>query len=132
MPPANASQRFSLVEPGSGTRIDAFAEEVEVGLSATPKRLACRFLYDAVGSELFEEICELPEYYLTRAEREILSTRAAEIATCFEAPVTLVELGSGSASKTRLLIESFLRRTARCATSPSTSPAARSRRALGS
>jgi L-histidine N-alpha-methyltransferase len=63
-----------------------------------------------VGSSLFEEICQVPEYYLTRAEREILAARAEAITACFEEPITLAELGSGSSSKTRLLIEAFLLR----------------------
>ena len=78
------------------------AADVRAGLTAAPKRLSCRYFYDPVGSELFEEICRLPEYYLTRAERSILAERADEIAALFSQGVTLVELGSGSASKTRL------------------------------
>src|SRR6266498_2349216 len=66
-----------------------------------------------LGSLLFEEICELPEYYLTRTERAILTERAAEIAALFPEETALVELGSGSAAKTRLLIEAFLERRAR-------------------
>src|SRR5262249_41149608 len=75
---------------------------------ARRKRLHCRYFYDAEGSRLFEEICALPEYYLTRTERRILRERAAEIARGFPGPVALVELGSGSAVKTRLLIEALL------------------------
>ena len=81
----------------------AFARDVEEGLTAEPKRLPCRYLYDARGSALFEEICCLPEYYLTRTERQILAERAEEIAGLFPEETALVELGSGSAAKTRLL-----------------------------
>ena len=88
----------------------AFARDVRVGLTAAPKWLPCRYFYDAEGSALFEEICSLPEYYLTRTERQILAERAAEIAGLFQEPIALVELGSGSAAKTRLLIEAFLQR----------------------
>jgi L-histidine Nalpha-methyltransferase len=88
----------------------AFARDVRVGLTAARKWLSCHYLYDAEGSQLFEEICALPEYYLTRTERQILAERAAEIAGLFPGPIALVELGSGSAAKTRLLIEAFLER----------------------
>ncbi len=86
------------------------AADVRAGLTAAPKRLSCRYFYDPVGSELFEEICRLPEYYLTRAEGAILEERAEEIADLFGGKVALVELGSGSAVKTRLLMEVLIRR----------------------
>ncbi len=85
-----------------------FAEDVRRGLSATPKHLFPKYLYDELGSQLFEAICLLPEYYLTRAENEILSRHAAEIVGTIETPNTLIEMGSGSASKTRLIIEALL------------------------
>jgi L-histidine N-alpha-methyltransferase len=88
----------------------SLALAVREGLTARPKRLPCRLLYDAEGSRLFEEICGLPEYYLTRADREILAERADEIAERMGAGATLVELGSGSGRKTSLLIAAFLRR----------------------
>src|SRR5919108_2369334 len=99
---------LAIVEPAA--RAASFAHEVRAGLSAVPKRIPCRFFYDAEGSRLFEAICELPEYYVTRAEREILAAHADEIAASVPAETTLVELGSGSATKTRLLIEALLRR----------------------
>ncbi len=110
MPPPDLAQRYTLIDADLTVQLSCFAEEVARGLSATPKRLPCRFFYDDAGSELFEAICDLPEYYLTRAEREILVERADEIASLFAAPIALAELGSGSSSKTRLLIEAFLRR----------------------
>jgi L-histidine N-alpha-methyltransferase len=82
----------------------ALREDVRAGLSATPKWLPPKWFYDARGSELFEQITRLPEYYPTRAEREILRTRAGEIAAITKAH-TLVELGSGSSEKTRLLLD---------------------------
>ena len=86
----------------------SFAEEVRRGLTSSAKNLPCRFFYDRLGSQLFEQICELSEYYPTRAERSILEKRSDEIAERFQRPPSLVELGSGSATKTRLLIESLL------------------------
>ena len=79
------------------------------GLSASPKELSSRFFYDAEGSRLFEEICELPEYYLTRAESEILETASKDLARRLPQIETLVELGSGSATKTELLLSAFAR-----------------------
>ena len=79
-------------------------EEVRVGLSSTPKELQPKWFYDERGSELFDEITHLPEYYLTRAERSILERRAGEIAAIADA-TTLIELGSGTSDKTRLLLD---------------------------
>ncbi|MEV4613039.1 L-histidine N(alpha)-methyltransferase [Kitasatospora sp. NPDC049258] len=76
------------------------------GLSAAPRTLPSKWFYDAHGSELFERITRLPEYYPTRAEQEILARRAPEIATLTGAR-TLVELGSGSSRKTRLLLDAL-------------------------
>ncbi|MEU9344003.1 L-histidine N(alpha)-methyltransferase [Streptomyces sp. NPDC048278] len=84
----------------------ALRADVLTGLTATPKTLPPKWFYDARGSELFEQITELPEYYPTRAEREILRTRSGEIAAASGAR-TLVELGSGSSEKTRLLIDAL-------------------------
>ncbi|MGI5253987.1 L-histidine N(alpha)-methyltransferase [Actinacidiphila glaucinigra] len=81
----------------------ALRADVAHGLTRSPKQLPPKWFYDARGSELFEEITRLPEYYPTRAEREILHARAPEIAKASGAR-TLVELGSGSSEKTRLLI----------------------------
>ncbi|MER5178341.1 L-histidine N(alpha)-methyltransferase [Streptomyces sp. NPDC002896] len=82
----------------------ALRADVLHGLTHTPKTLPPKWFYDARGSELFEEITELPEYYPTRAEREILLARSAEIAEV-SAARTLVELGSGSSDKTRHLLD---------------------------
>ncbi len=82
---------------------DSLRADARAGLTATPKTLPPKWFYDAAGSELFEKITALPEYYPTRAEREILQARAAHIAAASRA-ATLVELGSGSSVKTRLLI----------------------------
>jgi L-histidine Nalpha-methyltransferase len=84
------------------------ADDVRAGLGASPKRLPPKYFYDALGSTLFEAICLLPEYYPTRAEHEILAASAGEIVAGVGSPVELVELGSGNAQKTRLLIEALL------------------------
>jgi L-histidine Nalpha-methyltransferase len=85
------------------------ADDVRKGLSAQPKRFLPKYFYDALGSQLFEAICLLPEYYLTRAENEILQRYSDEIVAAVDGQKTLVEMGSGSASKTRLVIEALLR-----------------------
>jgi dimethylhistidine N-methyltransferase len=87
-----------------------FARDVRAGLSSSPKQLFPKYLYDQLGSRLFEAICEVPEYYLTRAEHEILSTHADDIVATIPDCDTLIELGSGSAEKTRQLIEALIRR----------------------
>ncbi|MDX2604993.1 L-histidine N(alpha)-methyltransferase [Streptomyces caniscabiei] len=84
----------------------ALRADVLEGLTRTPKTLPPKWFYDARGSELFEKITELPEYYPTRAEREILVGRAGEIAAASGAR-TLVELGSGSSDKTRHLLDAM-------------------------
>nr|WP_222109153.1 L-histidine N(alpha)-methyltransferase [Streptomyces cupreus] len=84
----------------------ALRADVLQGLTRTPKTLPPKWFYDAHGSELFEQITELPEYYPTRAEREILITRADDIAAATHAR-TLVELGSGSSEKTRYVIDAL-------------------------
>ena len=84
----------------------ALRQDVLSGLGTQPKSLPPKWFYDARGSELFEEITRLPEYYPTRAEREILQTRAGELARRTGARA-LVELGSGSSEKTRLLLDAL-------------------------
>jgi len=109
MPPP-ARDRFTLISFPAEKRLARFAHDVRAGLTASPKWLSCCYFYDHLGSRLFEAICELPEYYLTRAETAILLAHAEEIAGFFPGPTDLIELGSGSAVKTRLLIEAFLQR----------------------
>ncbi|MER6381303.1 L-histidine N(alpha)-methyltransferase [Streptomyces sp. NPDC001250] len=84
----------------------ALRADVLNGLTDQPKWLPPKWFYDARGSELFEQITELPEYYPTRAEREILATRSGEIAAASGAR-TLIELGSGSSEKTRHLLDAL-------------------------
>src|SRR5437870_2494321 len=98
-----ARQRYALIATDQEDRQAAFARDVRLGLTSSPKHLPCCYFYDREGSRLFEAICDLPEYYVTRAEHEILQARAEEIVSRCPTPLTLVELGSGNASKTRLL-----------------------------
>jgi L-histidine N-alpha-methyltransferase len=96
---------------------DAIAREVRVGLSATPKTLAPWLFYDEAGSDLFEQITQLPEYYLTRTERDIFTAHAEEIireAAASHGPhpagkLTLIELGAGTATKTGILLAAAVR-----------------------
>jgi L-histidine Nalpha-methyltransferase len=100
---------------GSAVRIDShldgaqersLAADVLDGLTRSPKELPPKHFYDARGAELFDQICELPEYYPTRTERAILQERAAELAALTGA-ADLVELGSGTAAKTRVLLDAL-------------------------
>jgi L-histidine N-alpha-methyltransferase len=84
------------------------AADVRAGLQARPKRLPPWLFYDARGSALFEEITRLPEYYVTRTERAILTECADDIVDAAGSPASLIELGAGSASKTRVLITALL------------------------
>jgi L-histidine Nalpha-methyltransferase len=85
---------------------DALRRDVLDGLTQTPKSLPPKWFYDAVGSELFDQITRLPEYYPTRTEAQILRERSAEIAAASGAD-TLVELGSGTSEKTRMLLDAL-------------------------
>ncbi|QQM23264.1 L-histidine N(alpha)-methyltransferase [Rhodococcus sp. P-2] len=89
--------------------VDALRAEAREGLTAMPKWLSPKWFYDARGSELFEEITALPEYYPTRTERGLLAQYADEIAALTE-PEILIELGSGSSEKTRLLLDAMTAR----------------------
>lgn len=85
-----------------------FARDVLRGFSARQKSIPPLYFYDSVGSRLFEQITRLPEYYLTRTEQSILEANAHDILACSQGNLTLVEFGSGSSRKTRLLIEGLL------------------------
>ncbi|MDQ1739448.1 MAG: L-histidine Nalpha-methyltransferase [Pseudonocardiales bacterium] len=96
----------SFLDSTSAT--DELAADARGGLTSTPKSLPPRWFYDARGSELFEQITELPEYYPTRTEAQILRAHAGDIAAA--APVeTVIELGSGSSTKTQLLLDAWQR-----------------------
>lgn len=98
------SKPLQAQSPSALQRDDGFAAAVLHGLLQPQKSLPCRFLYDARGSALFEQITELPEYYPTRAETAILTRHASEIADGIGCDGALVELGSGSSRKTELLL----------------------------
>lgn len=90
---------------GSYQATDSTRAEVLRGLSGQPKTLPPKLFYDRAGARLFEEICELPEYYLTRTELQILEERAPEIAALCGERTALIEYGSGAGIKVRLLID---------------------------
>lgn len=96
-----------LLDPQASEKDDI--QDVINGLKQTPKNLPARYFYDQKGSQLFEQICELPEYYPTRTEASILHQYASEIVDRTQA-VELVELGSGSSSKTRYLFDVYRKR----------------------
>jgi dimethylhistidine N-methyltransferase len=105
MTPHDASTRLSLSVSDQTPVHREFHEAVVAGLSAPEKTLPTRFLYDRYGSELFDEICRLPEYYLTRSEQEIMDRYAAEMAEAIGDRALIVEYGSGASQKTRNLLE---------------------------
>lgn len=86
---------------------DVLRAEVIAGLDQLPKRLHPKFFYDAIGSVLFDRICEQPEYYLTRTERSILETRLPAFARDFGANARVIEPGSGASVKTRILLDAL-------------------------
>jgi dimethylhistidine N-methyltransferase len=97
--PSRAALRFPPAEADT-----SFARDVITGLSARPKRLSPKYFYDEVGAQLFDDITALPEYYLTRCELEILRERAPELARFFSENSALIEFGSGSSKKVRILL----------------------------
>lgn len=103
--PLAPGSRFVLVH--AGTSEEDFGRDVRVGLTAERKWLPPRWFYDALGSSLFDTICFLPEYYVMRAEGEVLTQHRAEIVSAFGPHVRLVELGSGAARKTRILLDAI-------------------------
>ncbi|MFN2576540.1 MAG: L-histidine N(alpha)-methyltransferase [Pyrinomonadaceae bacterium] len=117
---ANLTNQAKLGEPRSRLVVNDlarrhghadFSQDIREGLASSPKHLFPKYLYDELGSRLFEAICEVDEYYLTRAEDEILKTHCAEIVAAIPNCDTLIELGSGSAEKTRTIIDAFMRRS---------------------
>jgi len=97
---------LALDRPETADR-EEFRRAALAGLSRSPRAIPAKFLYDARGSALFDEICELPEYYLTRTETKILARRAKEIAALGGAGCALVEFGAGSSVKSRLLLDAM-------------------------
>ena len=106
----NELERFQFTRLAGGGADASDGADVVAGLTSAPKTLPCKYFYDAAGSQLFEQICETPEYYPTRTERSILTRHAGDIAA-LTGPCEIVELGSGSASKTRLLLDAYAEAT---------------------
>lgn len=100
---ARTALRYSARHEAAAS--ESFAEHVVHGLSDSPKWLSAKFFYDAAGSDLFEQITELPEYYPTRTELSILNRYAGEMAGFVPLSAALVEFGTGSTKKARILIE---------------------------
>jgi dimethylhistidine N-methyltransferase len=100
---SSAPFAFHDLAPGE----DSFRDAVLKGFGERRKSIPCKFLYDARGSALFEEICRLPEYYLTRTEIAILAENAADIATAIGPHSRLIEFGSGGSHKARILLEAL-------------------------
>jgi len=113
MPIEHRVQIVDLTETGRGFAVDA-----RDGLSASPKVMPPKYFYDELGSILFEAICHLPEYYVGRAETEILAERSGSIVSAVRQPFRLVELGCGSGAKTRYLIRAALARQTQLAYVP--------------
>ena len=105
--PANARTRFTLRRVAASDR--TFGDDVRAGLTAVRKSIPPRYFYDDLGSSLFDAICNLPEYYPTRVETELLRRHARDIAASISEVDRVVELGSGSANKTRLLLDTIVR-----------------------
>jgi L-histidine Nalpha-methyltransferase len=99
----SSASRFTLRH--GAVAADDFADDVRRGLTASPKTLPPRWFYDELGSSLFDAICFLPEYYVMRAEADVLHAHAREICDAFGTQIRLVELGSGAARKTRILLD---------------------------
>ncbi|HYD88632.1 MAG TPA: L-histidine N(alpha)-methyltransferase [Vitreimonas sp.] len=99
------ARRFEFID--LGPQQESFERAVLAGLAQPHKSVPCRFLYDARGSALFDHICDLPEYYLTRTETQILRDNAAAIAGWIGPDACLAELGSGSSVKTRIVLHAL-------------------------
>jgi dimethylhistidine N-methyltransferase len=106
---APAADRLVLRRQGVAAQQQQFLTDVAHGLALTPKRIPPKYFYDAMGSDLFEQITETPEYYPTRTEAELLERHGETIVEDAGLPETVVELGSGSARKTSLLLRRLLR-----------------------
>jgi len=85
--------------------IENFREEVLAGLSKSPRQLPCKFFYDERGAQLFQQICDLPEYYITRTEIEILRLHGADMVKALGPQIELIGLGTGAGTKARILLE---------------------------
>jgi dimethylhistidine N-methyltransferase len=100
---------LTAIEPGSGVppATSDLLSDVIAGLSSDPRALPCKYFYDEQGAALFKKICELPEYYVTRTEIDILDRNRAEIASQLGLNIELIGLGTGAGTKTRILVEAL-------------------------
>jgi dimethylhistidine N-methyltransferase len=103
-PRSSSAVAYRSVESETVDGSSSFAHDVVAGLTSRPKRLSPKYFYDHAGAQLFEEITRLPEYYPTRCELEILRTHASDMARFFPAGSALIEFGSGSSKKVRILL----------------------------
>lgn len=117
-PTSTVSDRLEISSLHAEGETHGFAQDVRAGLTASPRTLPAKYHYDELGSALFDAITVLPEYYLTRAETDILRDCGWEMVRALGNPIEFLELGSGSAIKTRLLIEEALRVQRRLRYSP--------------
>src|SRR4029078_4194790 len=99
----------SLTAPPQLSAVESadFLADVIAGLASNPRTIPCKYFYDERGAALFQKICELPEYYITRTEIDILDRHRAEIAAHLGPQVNLIGLGTASGTKTRILIEAL-------------------------
>src|SRR5690606_26015683 len=100
-------RREAAPHPAAVAAENDFAAAVHRGFGAQPKSVPAKFFYDRRGSELFEQICGLPEYYPTRTELALLERHAAEIAAAIGGQAALVEFGAGALRKVRLLLDAL-------------------------
>ncbi|KPC50251.1 L-histidine N(alpha)-methyltransferase [Amantichitinum ursilacus] len=104
---ADAAPLFDSTELDSQSARAAFAQDLLSGLKRTPRTVPAKYFYDAAGSALFDQICELPEYYPTRTELKILADFAPQMAAQIGPDAELIEFGAGSLTKVRLLLDAF-------------------------
>lgn len=100
--------RLAVLRLQNGSHKRTFADDIKSGLTSVPKSVPPKYFYDDIGSQLFEQICSTPEYYVTRTEAGILEKYSGEIAKLNDGIKNIVELGSGASVKTRYLLKSFL------------------------
>src|SRR5246127_1679232 len=100
---------LTAIQSGSSAPLETsdLLSDVVAGLSSNPRSLPCKYFYDERGAALFQKICELPEYYITRTEIDILDRNRAEIASHLGPNIELIGLGTGAGTKTRILIEAL-------------------------
>src|SRR5215471_13840114 len=102
-----AGDSLTALQPVAPPESPDFLADVIAGLSSNPRTLPCKYFYDERGAALFQKICELPEYYITRTEIDILDRHRTEIASQLGPNVELIGLGTGAGTKTRILIEAL-------------------------